>query len=58
MRGAASRKMAGLEPGEDPTLPRIEFIKATGKLLPHVESYYVFRCDAAQMEGIERVDLG
>lgn len=58
MRGAANHKLAGLEPGEDPTLPSIEFVKATGKLLPHVESYYLFRCDAAQMDGIERVDLG
>jgi AraC-like DNA-binding protein len=58
MRGATNRKMAGMEPGGDPVAPRIEFIKATGKLLPHIESYYLFRCDADEIDGIERVDLG
>jgi AraC-like DNA-binding protein len=58
MRGAVNRKMMGTEPGEDPELPHIEFVKATGKLLPHVESFYLFRNDAAEIEGIERVDLG
>src|ERR1700753_73107 len=58
MRGAVNRKVAGLDPGDDPALPHIEFIKADGKLLPHVESYYLFRCDANEMDGIERVDLG
>lgn len=58
MRGAANRKLAGPEPGADPAAPRIEFVKATGKLLPHVESYYLFRCDADEMDGVERVDLG
>lgn len=58
MRGAVNRKIAGSEPGEDPALPHIEFVKATGKLLPHVESYYLFRWDAAEIDGIERVDLG
>jgi len=58
MRGATNRKLAGLEPGSDPAMPRIEFVKATGKLLPHVESYYLFRFDADDIEGVERVDLG
>lgn len=57
MQGAA-QKIAEPEPGLDPSLPRIEFRKATGKLLPHVESYYLYRRDAAQVDGIERVDLG
>ena len=58
MRGAANRKIAGSEPGEDLAAPHIEFVKATGKLLPHIESYYLFRCGADEMDGIERVDLG
>ncbi|RYD49489.1 MAG: hypothetical protein EOP60_13730, partial [Sphingomonadales bacterium] len=39
-------------------LPRLEFRKAEGKLLPHVESYYLFRHDARDIVGVERVDLG
>jgi AraC-like DNA-binding protein len=58
MRGAANRKLAGLEPGGVPAMPHLEFIKASGKLLPHIESYYLFRYDAAEIDGIERVDLG
>jgi AraC-like DNA-binding protein len=58
MRGATHRKETGAEPGHEPAEPRIEFVKATGKLVPHVESYYLFRYDAAEMDGIERVDLG
>ncbi|WP_331012799.1 DUF6597 domain-containing transcriptional factor [Sphingomonas sp.] len=38
--------------------PHIEFRKATGALMPHVESYYLFRNDAREIRGVERVDLG
>jgi hypothetical protein len=36
----------------------LEFRKATGALLPQVESYYLYRWDAPMVQGIERVDLG
>ena len=40
------------------SVPQIEFRKATGALMPHVESYYLFRHEARHIEGVERVDLG
>ena len=43
---------------ESGALPHIEFQPAIGPLMPHIESYYLFRQDAAQIEGVERVDLG
>ncbi|WP_227698623.1 AraC family transcriptional regulator [Sphingomonas hengshuiensis] len=39
-------------------IPTIEFRKATGSMMPLVESYYLYRYEAALVEGIERVDLG
>ncbi|WP_448663143.1 helix-turn-helix domain-containing protein [Sphingomonas sp. CJ20] len=39
-------------------MPSIEFRRATGSLLPHVESYYLYNYDAPYVEGIERVDMG
>lgn len=39
-------------------LPHIEFRPATGVLMPYIESYYLFRNEAQDIEGIERVDLG
>ncbi|WP_294092056.1 helix-turn-helix domain-containing protein [Sphingomonas sp.] len=38
--------------------PTIELRNATGALMPHVESYYLFRFDARDIDGVERVDLG
>lgn len=38
--------------------PSIEFRKATGSMMPLVESYYLYRFEAPFVEGIERVDLG
>ncbi len=46
-----------LDDGRAPR-PNIEFRKAEGALLPHVESYYLYRYDAPLIEGIERVDMG
>lgn len=45
-------------PDDQGPRPHIEFRKAEGALLPHVESYYLYRHDAADIEGVERVDLG
>lgn len=36
----------------------IEVKKATGRLLPHVDSYFLYRCDAEAFVRTERVDLG
>ncbi len=59
MRGATRMKSAQLAAGNDrDPRPQIEFRKAEGSLLPHVESYYLYRYDAEEIEGIERVDLG
>ncbi|UZK64773.1 helix-turn-helix domain-containing protein [Sphingomonas sp. M1-B02] len=41
-----------------PSLPTIELRHATGRLLPHVESYYLFRGDGPEYFGLERVNLG
>ncbi|RYE03382.1 MAG: AraC family transcriptional regulator [Sphingomonadales bacterium] len=38
--------------------PTIEFRQAVGMLMPHIESYYLFRNEAGHIEGVERVDLG
>lgn len=40
------------------TLPVIEFRPAEGALMPCVESFYLYRHDAKQIDGVERVDLG
>lgn len=36
----------------------IRFLPSTGRLLPHVESFYLCEVDSAQFDGVERVDLG
>ncbi|NML08227.1 helix-turn-helix transcriptional regulator [Sphingomonas sp. G-3-2-10] len=38
--------------------PDIEFYQPTGALMPFVESFYLFRYDAASIDGVERVDMG
>lgn len=59
MRGATRMKPArpAAMNDRDPR-PQIEFRKAEGALIPHVESYYLYRYDGTEIEGIERVDLG
>jgi AraC-like DNA-binding protein len=59
MRGALRMTSAhpAAENDREPR-PQIEFRKAEGALLPHVESYYLYRHDAEDIEGVERVDLG
>lgn len=57
MRGAAHHRIDQRE-AETRLLATIETKRAKGRLLPHVESYYLFRCDAAELDGVERVDLG
>lgn len=44
--------------GDQVHTPHLEFRKAAGELMPHIESYYLFRYDARDIDGIERVDLG
>jgi len=59
MRGATRRKpRAELECYSAPGFPTIQLKRATGRLLPHVDSYYLYRCDAEEYDGIERIDLG
>jgi AraC-like DNA-binding protein len=59
MRGALKMKPAQLAAENDrEPRPRIDFRKAEGALIPHVESYYLYRHDGTDIEGIERVDLG
>src|SRR4051812_40796107 len=59
MRGASNRKAVRSEAGAGTAaLPTIETREAKGRLLPHVESYYLFRCEAAELDAVERVDLG
>lgn len=36
----------------------IEFRPSSGRLLPHVESFYLCHVDRASIDGVERVDLG
>ena len=38
--------------------PTIIFQPATGALMPLVESYYLYRYDAADIDGVDRVDMG
>jgi len=59
MRGATNLRAQGPEAEHGlPPVPHIEFRKAVGALLPHVESYYLYRHEGTDIEGIERVDLG
>ncbi|MEI9926470.1 MAG: DUF6597 domain-containing transcriptional factor [Sphingomonas sp.] len=55
MRKTVSPGGAGASPAASPA---IAFREATGALLPLVESYYLYRHDAARIEGVERVDIG
>lgn len=57
MQVAAKRKPAIVETDVD-SLPSIEVKRAKGRLLPHVDTYYLFRCDADCVDRAERVDLG
>lgn len=38
--------------------PAIEFREAAGALMPFVAPYYLYRFDAARIEGVDRVDMG
>lgn len=58
MRGATIRRFEPEAEDAQSGLPTIELKRATGRLLPHVDSYYLYRCDAAEIHGVERVDLG
>jgi AraC-like DNA-binding protein len=59
MRGErAGTAQAVPEQGNNSARTSIEFRPAEGALLPLVESYYVYRYDAAQGDGIDRVDIG
>ncbi|WP_404334876.1 DUF6597 domain-containing transcriptional factor [Sphingomonas sp. MMS12-HWE2-04] len=58
MRGATNRNFSTDDAGTSAAQPSIELKRATGRLLPHVNSFYVYRCDAEEIDGIERVDLG
>ena len=58
MRGATNRKSTAEIEGNTSALPSMEVVKAKGRLLPHIDSFYLFRCDAEAFEGTERVDIG
>jgi AraC-like DNA-binding protein len=59
MRGATRQQARQTQVRPDaPPLPTIELKRATGRLLPHVESYYLYRYDGGEVEGKERIDLG
>lgn len=58
MRGATIRTFRPEPDADQIGLPTIELKQATGRLLPHVDSYYLYRCDAEEIPGVERVDLG
>lgn len=58
MQGASNRLAEEPEAERDPPAPRIDFRQATGSLMPHVESYYLYRHGAPDIEGVERIDLG
>lgn len=38
--------------------PQLEFVGEDGELLPHVQTYYRYRYDSANIRGVERVDVG
>jgi AraC-like DNA-binding protein len=58
MRTAVLRKPAEPDLAPASNQPTIELKRAKGRLLPHVDSYYLFRCEADELVGTERVDLG
>ena len=41
-----------------PDAPDIQFVKSSGALMPLVESWYLYRFDAPEIEGVDRVDMG
>jgi AraC-like DNA-binding protein len=50
--------MHGVGKSDVASYPKIAFEPATGAMLPFVESYYLFRNDALDIRGVERVDMG
>ena len=60
MRSAVNRKAVRPqdETARDSAPSTIELKRATGRLLPHVESYYLFSSDEEEVKGVERIDLG
>lgn len=41
-----------------PDAPTIQFVKSSGALMPLVESWYLYRFNAPEIEGVDRVDMG
>lgn len=60
MRGAEEGQVTVAERGDAarPHPFRIRFQPSSGRLIPHVESFYLAHIDAPCIEGVERVDLG
>jgi len=59
MRGATIRKPVVTDMGaENAPAVTIKMKPAKGRLLPHVDSYYLFRAGEGELEGPERVDIG
>lgn len=62
MRGVGKGSVQSAEPQsenrDDADLPAIEFVMGEGAMLPLVQSYYLYRYDAADINGVERVDIG
>jgi AraC-like DNA-binding protein len=52
LRGVGKRGAANI------AAPSIEFVKTEGPLMPFVESYFLYRNDAIDINGIDRVDMG
>lgn len=42
----------------NPDAPTIQFVKSSGALMPLVESWYLYRFDSPDIEGVDRVDMG
>lgn len=58
MRGAFERTVTETVLDREGSIPLIEFKPSTGRLIPHIESFYLYRNDATMIQGTERVDLG
>lgn len=60
MRGAAEGQVAVAARGRagERRPFEIQFQPSTGRLIPHVESFYLAHIAAPSIEGVERVDLG
>ena len=41
-----------------PDAPTIQFVKSSGAMMPLVESWYLYRFDSPENEGVDRVDMG